>query len=252
MNVSQPNLLRPLWRAKINFGIGLGLTLILIFGIPRFILVLQANQSGNYNLISFVFVVMLLAPFVLLTKNGRNRIGMVRPVSFTWLMHSFFIGLSFSIFVFIIGKLLYHDSIRNWFVYISRSYPLPVEVIDQQKITYFIIFAVIGMTFSPVGEELLYRGLIHQSFSTRFGHPTASHIDSLAFALTHLAHFGIIWSGERWEVLIIPSIFWVALTYSASRLFFLCKVRTGSIAGAIVCHAAFNLGMTWCIFFYIL
>ena len=49
------------------------------------------------------------------------------------------------------------------------------------------------MTFSPIGEELFYRGIVHGSFTGRFGEQKASFFDSLTFAITHLAHFGIVY-----------------------------------------------------------
>jgi len=51
------------------------------------------------------------------------------------------------------------------------------------------------MLFSPIGEEFLYRGIVHGSFVSRFGEWRASVFDSLAFALTHVAQ-------------LVLSIFW--------------------------------------------
>ena len=117
---------------------------------------------------------------------------------------------------------------------------------------YFAIFAIIGMTFSPIGEELLYRGLIHQSFVPKFGNNKASILDSLAFAVVHLAHFGIIYTNGNWKFLIIPAILWITLMFLTSRLFYYCKIKTDSIYGAIIGHAGFNLAMTYFIFYHIL
>ena len=108
------------------------------------------------------------------------------------------------------------------------------------------------MTFSPIGEELLYRGLIHQCFVPRYGRNKASIIDSLAFGITHLAHFGLIFSLGEWQFLPIPALLWVLLTFVSSRLFYYCKQKSGSIYGAILCHAGFNLAMTYFIFYHIL
>ena len=108
------------------------------------------------------------------------------------------------------------------------------------------------MLFSPIGEEFLYRGVIHQAFVPKFGEVKASTIDSLAFAFTHLAHFGIVYLATGWEFLFAPAVIWVAMMYFASRLFFWCKRKSGSIWGAVAAHAGFNLGMTYCIIYLIL
>ncbi len=237
-----------------KFNWKLGLSLILLFGIPRFLLVLDANQTRSYNFVSIVFIVMWITPFVFLTREGRKFIGMVRTNKYAWLVYSFLLGIAACTIAFFIGKWLYHQSNNNWFVYISNSYgAIPTEALQgNSKHIYFIIFALIGMTFSPIGEELLYRGLIHQSFVRKFGNNRASIIDSLAFTIVHLAHFGIIYVNGNWEVLIIPAILWLTLMFFTSRMFFFCKSKSESIYGAILSHAGFNLTMTFFIFYYML
>jgi len=227
--------------------------LIFLFGIPRFFIVLEANRTGNYNFTSLIFLIMWITPFILLTKQGRKRIGIKKPEKYIWLVYSFLLGIFICFLVFLIGQYLYDTSISNWFKYISNSYTIPAENLKGTgRHIYFVIFAVIGMTFSPIGEELLYRGLIHESFVPKFGDNTASVIDSLAFATVHLAHFGLIYSSGSLRFLVIPAILWMLLMFFTSRLFFYCKKRSGSIYGAILSHAGFNLAMTYFIFYYIL
>ena len=108
------------------------------------------------------------------------------------------------------------------------------------------------MTFSPIGEELFYRGLVHGSFVKILGEQKASVADSMAFALTHLAHFGIVYFLDSWHFLFVPALLWVVSMFMTSRVFFLCKEKTGSILGAILSHAAFNLTMMYFIFYHIL
>ena len=237
-----------------KFNWQFGLALILVFGIPRFLIVLQANTTGNYNFTSIIFLIMWITPFILLTKQGRRTIGMKKPENYIWLIYSFFIGIIICILAYLIGTWLYQSTIDNWFVYISNSYgSIPAEALQGiNRNSYFIIFAVIGMTFSPIGEELLYRGLIHQSLVSKFGTNKASIIDSLAFAITHLAHFGIIYSFGTWSFHFLPALIWMFLIFLIGRLFFYCKFKTGSIYGAIISHAGFNLAMTYFIFYYVL
>jgi hypothetical protein len=239
---------------KLIFNWQIGLFLIFLFSIPRFIIVLEANRTGNYSLTSLVFVVMAITPFILLSKQGRKMIGLIPIKSYAWLTGSFVMGALFCTLVFLIGVGLFGYGHSNWFVYISQSYgAIPASALGgPEKWTYFLIFAAVGMTFSPIGEEFLYRGLIHQCFTKRFGENGASVIDSLAFALVHLAHFGIIFSAGGWEFLPVPALLWMALMYMAGRLFYICRKKTGSIYGAVISHAGFNLAMTWFIFYFIL
>jgi membrane protease YdiL (CAAX protease family) len=247
--------MKNLFRFKgLKFSWQLGLALILLLGVPRFLLVLEANRTANYNFTSVIFVVMALLPFLLLRKAGRRLIGIRRVSSIRSGIYAFLLGMGACSIVFLLGRFLYQDGIENWFEYISRSYGAIPETALQgsDRFIYFLIFALMGMTFSPVGEELLYRGLIHQSFVPRFGENKASIIDSLAFATVHLAHFGLVYDGGKWKLLLMPALIWMGLMFWASRLFYYCKTRTDSIYGSIFCHAGFNLAMTYFIFYWIL
>ena len=246
-------MLRPFWLKYFRFNWVFGLVLILLLGILRFIIVLHANITGNYGKIGIIFLCMWLCPIVFLTKTGRSYIGIKKPINYSWLLYSVFAGILLCVIVFAIGMLLYKHNYGNWFVYIAKSYNASgIILTDSNRLTYFLIYSITGMTFSPIGEELFYRGMVHGSFVGRFGEQKASVFDSLAFAITHLAHFGIVYVSGGWHFLFIPALLWVFFMYLASRLFFLCKVKTGSIIGAILCHAAFNLTMMYFIFFKIL
>lgn len=247
--------MKPLFRStKITFSWQLGVLLILLFGLPRFFLVIEANRSGNYGLTSVIFVIMILTPFLLLTRDGRQSIGITFPKNSLWLTGSFLLGAALCALIFWFGNALYQDTLSNWFVYISESYSsVPRDQLTgSNQWTYFFMFALIGMTFSPFGEEFLYRGLIHRCFTDRFSDNTASMIDSAAFATVHLAHFGIVYSAGKWTLLVIPALLWMGLMYVAGRMFYMCRQKTGSVFGAVIAHAGFNFAMTWFIFFYIL
>ncbi|MEJ5964429.1 CPBP family intramembrane glutamic endopeptidase [Pedobacter immunditicola] len=244
---------RQIWKSRLLLKWQFGLLLILLFGIPRFMLVLQANVTGNYNLIPLIFILMALTPYLLLSKDGRFNTGIKKPAHNTWLLYSFMIGIGICTITFMLAHFLFDYSTENWFVYISNTYAVPTTGLTSTgRLIYFIIYALIGMTFSPVGEELFYRGIVHGSFTDKFGEHGASIIDSAAFALTHLAHFGIVYLSGTWQFLLGPALIWMTMIYIAGRLFFFCKQRSGSILGAILCHAGFNLSMMYFIFYYIL
>jgi membrane protease YdiL (CAAX protease family) len=246
-------MLRPFWRGLFEFKGLFALFLILLLGIPRFIIVLAANATGNYNLVPVIFLLMILLPFIFLSKEGRKSIGLVRPKSYRWLAYSFLGGIAISTFVFFAGWSLYANTISNWFVYISKSYAVSkIGLQGNDRHIYFVIYAIIGMSFSPVGEELFYRGLVHGALAGSYQERTASTLDSLAFALTHLAHFGIVYIAGGWHFLFLPAVLWVCGMFLASKVFFFSKQKTGSIWGAVVSHAGFNLAMMYFIFYWIL
>lgn len=245
-------MLKDYWQGKVKFDWRLGLFLILVFGTLRFAAALYGIQSGDNKYLSFLFIMMILLPFVFLSKNGQSYIKIKRSKNIFTLIYSFLLGALICVFIYFAGQLLYGNEITNWFQYIGESYPINFDELSiGDKKIYFIIFAIIGMTFSPFGEELLYRGLIHGSLKTRFSDKASAMLDSLAFGLTHLAHFGIIYQNHSWKFYLFPSLIWITLIFMTGLLFNYCRNISDSIWGAIISHMAFNITMTYLIFYQI-
>jgi len=114
---------------------------------------------------------------------------------------------------------------------------------------YFLIYLFIIMTFSPIGEELFYRGVVHQAFREQLGEKRAAVIDSAAFALTHLAHFGIIYVAGAWKFLPLPALLWVTAMFFTCMVFNRVRQKSGTILGAILTHAGFNFAMGFLMFY---
>ena len=243
------NELRPFWNRIFRFNWKFGLFLIIIICVPRFLLVLNANVTGNYGLIGLVMLLSAIAPFIFLSKHGRKTIGIIRPKNYRWLLIAFIAGLFLSFLIHYIGTGLYGNSNENWYSYIGRSYKIPPAIQANDKAILFTIMALTGMTFSPIGEELFFRGIVHAGFARSIGETRASVVDSAAFALVHISHFGLLYINNQWRFMTWPTLIWVLSMFLASSLFFIFKKYSGSILGAIICHAAFNLGMIYCIFY---
>lgn len=241
--------LRPSLNNYFKFDWKFGLVLLVTVCVVRFILVLQANMESNYSSISYIMIFSALTPFIFLSKKGRRQIGMVWPVRKAWLLYSFLLGIFLASLLYLMGYLLYTNSIENWYVYIGNSYNIPEGMAGNDKFLYFSVFAVTGMIFSPIGEELFFRGVIHTAFMKSLGEFRASIIDSLAFAITHLSHFGIVYMAGVWRFLPVPSLFWVLSMFISALVFYWCRKKSYSILGAIICHAGFNLGMIFYIFY---
>jgi len=241
--------LRPFWSKRFNFHWKFGLFLIVLICVPRFILVLKANQIGNYAAIGAIMFLSALVPFIFLNKTGRRSIGITRTRKIGPLLLAFMVGIAFSLILYVIGKELYGGSYQNWYEYIAKSYQIPEGIAGNDKLIMFSVMALTGMIFSPIGEELYFRGIVHGSFANSIGEKKAAIVDSLAFATTHIAHFGLVFVSDVWSFYPIPTLIWVSGMFLASILFFWSKKLTGSLLGAIVCHAGFNLGMIYSIFY---
>ncbi len=211
---------------------------------------MQAYFDGAFQWVSLLFLVMMVVPYVLLSRFGRMSIGLIRPGKPQRLLFCFSGGVLIATLIYFLGQVMYGDSLQNWFVYISQSYAGQRQL-DNPDLAFGMV-ALVTMTFSPIGEELFYRGVVHQAFVRRFGENGASRVDSIAFALTHLAHFGLVYASGIWTFYPLPALLWVGAMFIVSRLFFMCKLGSGSIWGAVVAHAGFNLGMSYFIWYWTL
>jgi membrane protease YdiL (CAAX protease family) len=241
---------RRAFRNLIGLNVGTGVMLLVLFGVVRMALVLQANVTGSYSVVSLVFVVMAVLPWLVLTREGRRRVGIVRPARWRWMLPAALTGITCCLATFALVVLLWGESGSNPFVYIAGTYSaVPGELSAEDRLIYFVIFAVIAMLFSPIGEELLYRGFAHQSIAARLGDRRAAVLDAGAFALVHLAHFGIVYAAGAWSFLPLPAAVWVAAMFAVSLVFYGFRVLTGSVLGSVAAHAGFNVTMTFVIFY---
>jgi hypothetical protein len=168
--------------------------------------VLNANETGNYSLIGIVMFISALVPFLFLSKFGRKKIGIKTTKKLNILILALVVGIIFSVILYLIGQVLYGISYENWYQYIGKSYNIPENISKQSKRTMFFIMAVTGMIFSPIGEELFFRGIVHGSFAKSVGEKKASLIDSTAFALTHISHFGLVFINNSWKFYLVPAL----------------------------------------------
>lgn len=244
MQTDTDNLRQP-WRRFLQLGWPLGLFLVLVFGAARFVL---ATGTTSYRWLSVYFLGMILLPLVLLTRRGQWDIGWRKPENSAWLGWSALIGLLYGALAFALGQGLFGDTNENWAWFISRAYA-PGGPGGREWLV-VLSFAIPALLFSPLAEEMLYRGLIHRCFWPLLGENGASRADSLAFALTYLAHFGLLQTAEGLRIQWFAAFLWVVLLFGLGRLLFLCKTKTNSLAGAIACHAGFNLGMGVLIFYW--
>jgi len=246
-------LIRAPFRRFLAFDVRTGILLLVGFGLVRVALVLHANVTGSYQLVSIVFVAMAVLPWVVLTHAGRRKIGIVRPSRGRWMLPAALAGVATLFAAFAATTALWGRTVQNPFVYIARTYSqVPDSPSNADRLTFFVVYAVIGMLFSPIGEELLYRGLAHESLATQLGDRGAAMVDAGAFAVTHLAHFGVVYIAGAWAFLRLPALLWVVAMFVSSLVFYAFRVLTGSILGAIVAHAAFNLAMNIVIFYGVL
>jgi membrane protease YdiL (CAAX protease family) len=243
---------RNFWADKFSFNPLMGMIFFMVSMIARYLLVINASVTGSSKWLPFIFIMMIIIPVLLLNKKGRVQIGLKKPKAGSWILYAFVAGIAACLLIYLINILLFQKSFENALVYISRSYEGTKSMITEaNKTTYFIIYAVIAMTVSPFGEEIFFRGFIHENFASKWGEKHASDADSIAFSITHLIHFGIVYISGHWTVYFASAIVWLTSMYMVSKLFFYCRQKSGSVYGAVAAHSGFNLAMTWLIFYMI-
>jgi len=64
---------------------------------------------------------------------------------------------------------------------------------------------------------------VHTSFAKSLNDKKASILDSSAFALTHISHFGLVFINNQCEFLSVPTFIWVISMFVVSILFLFSK-----------------------------
>src|ERR1700755_648665 len=100
--MTEPLARRP-FRGRAGLDLRTAVALLVGFGVVRVVLVLQANVTGSYQLVSLVFVAMAVLPWVLLTRNGRRAIGLTRPDNWFWMRCAPIAGATVSLAIFSIA-----------------------------------------------------------------------------------------------------------------------------------------------------
>ncbi len=193
---------------------------------------------------------MALTPFIFLNREGRRKIGFVKSNSGKHYLTGIVAGAALALLCYGLGLLLFGQSNENWFVSIKNSYLRTTDTTAMTVQQLFIMFTIPAIIFSPIGEEIFFRGFLQESLATKFSYRNAMIIDSLFFALIHLFHHGIVndLSGQI-HFYPLSGIIWVALMFVTAIVFALLKKISGSIYPAIVSHAVFNLVMNITIFY---
>jgi len=238
------------FRRFFGFDLRTGIVLLTTTALLRILIVLEANATGSYHLVSVFFVALIALPWVALTGPGRRRIGFTRPRSWNAVILAAGMGAAMCVATFALMTALFGHSIANPFVYIASSYAaIPQPLTDVDRMIYFVIFAIINATFSPLGEEILYRGMATEMLRTRLGGCATAMIEAGVFALVHLAHFGIVFTVGGWKLLPLPAALWFGAMFLTALVFAYSRRASGSLLGAILSHSGYNITMTALIFY---
>ena len=194
------------------------------------------------------FVLMALTPWLLLDASERRQIGLVPVSQQAWYGWAFLSGTSAALLCMAIGLVMFGTGSGNWYVSIARSYQGIMDTSAFSLLMLHLVFTTPALLFSPIGEEIFFRGVLQRALELRTNPQIATLAECSLFAVVHLCHHGVVRVDGRFSWMPVSAISWMILMFLTAWLFAWLRKRSGSLYPAIVAHMAFNGTMNLLIF----
>lgn len=233
------------WRAA-PFGIA-GITLAFVLASTVARAAAMFGPASWRALFMVTCLAMAALPWVLLSRTGRRQIGLQRPRHPAWLPLSLALGALAASASFWLGFALYGAGPEHWFVSVARNYR-GMPTAGWSLLQLHLTFTIAACLFSPIGEEIFFRGYLQKVLEDRHGRTRATLMEAALFALVHLCHHGILVSATGIALQGVSGALWVGQMFLLSLLFAWLRRAGDSILPAILAHAAFNAAMNGWIF----
>ena len=236
---------KPGWRAA-PFGIA-GVTLVFVLASTASRAAAMFGPPSWRALFMVTCIAMAALPWLVLSRIGRRQVGLQRPRHPLWLPTGLALGALAASACFWLGATLYGAGPDNWFVSVSRNYRV-VPTDGWSLLRLHLTFTIAACLFSPIGEEIFFRGFLQKVLEDRHGRTRATLMEAALFALVHLCHHGILATSAGFQLQPVSGALWVAQMFLLSLMFAWLRRRSDSIVPAIGAHAAFNAAMNAYIF----
>jgi uncharacterized protein len=200
------------------------------------------------RLIGLALILMWPLPWLLMRAGGRNAIGLRRPSRWQWWLVAPLVGLLLLVVNAAVAWLLFGAGENNWFVSFAReTVAMTVAEVPAEAplLVAFLIVALPAMLISPLAEEFIFRGFVMTAAGRRWSPRVGMMVQAAAFAVVHLAHYGLVPFQPLLLLLWLPAMFFVSLVFGW------LVWRSRSLWTAVVAHSAFNLGMVACVFLFL-
>lgn len=194
------------------------------------------------------FCLMMALPWLLLTRSGRAQVGLQRAVAGTSYAMACLYGALAAAACYLIGLALFGHGAGHWFTSIANNYRSLFDTSSLSMLQLHLFFTIPAMLFSPIGEEIFFRGLMQRALEERFSVRAATAGEAALFGLVHLCHHGLLPTVAGLVLLPLSGALWVLLMFAVALLLAHLRKSTGSLYPAMAAHAAFNLAMNTIIF----
>lgn len=197
------------------------------------------------------FTIMALLPFILLNRGQRREMGL----RILGVRRGYLIGIvggaAAAFACFALGTALFGTGEDHWFVSIANYYRQQMDTTGWDVLRLHLVFTIPALIFSPIGEEIFFRGYLQYVLERRFSARTSTVAECAAFAVIHLCHHGLYFTAAGLSIRPLSGAIWMVLMFGAAMLFAWLRKYSGSLLPAIVAHAVFNLVMNITIFGYL-
>lgn len=240
--------LKPALRAR---GLGIGAVALLLSALfVALRAVAMLGPPGARGLFLLMCAAMIVLPWALLSPHGRYQIGLKAPTGAAWFGAALVIGAAAAGLCFVLGLVLYGSTPDNWFVSVARSYRNERSS-AMSVLQLHLSFTLATCLFSPLGEELFFRGFLQKVLEQRLPARVSTHLQAALFALVQLCHHGILVTAAGLALLPASGALWVLLMFALAWTLTWLRRASDSVLPAVLAHAAFNATMNSVIFAYL-
>jgi len=241
-------MLRPFWSRIFASAWPYSIVLLVVIAAMRAYATLGPPKAAPLFLCQFL--IMWLLPFVLLTRDGRQEIGICAASRPAWLLWGPLLGAAAAGAFVAIGFGLYGFGSDNWVITIRDTYRQVAS--PMGKWPTFAVLAFGSGIVSPIGEEFFFRGVFHFSIKRAAGGSRATLANALAFGSVHLVHHGIWKDAAGLHLRLGSGLMMVLLTTGLGWLLTICRLRSGSLWPAVLAHSASTLFVNLTVFCFLI
>jgi membrane protease YdiL (CAAX protease family) len=224
----------------------LAAALAVLFAATRVVGVLGPNSLRW--LLPLGFTLMALTPFLLLDAARRRQLGLRKPATARTYLFAIVAGAAAALACFALGYALFGAGSDNWFVTIANGYRQTLDTTGWTTARLHLVFTLPALIFSPVGEEIFFRGYLQYALEQRFSARASTIAECAAFGFVHVCHHGLLLAATGIVFLPVSGPLWMLLMFGVALLFAYLRKTSGSLLPAIAAHATFNLVMNLTIF----